>query len=132
MSYFGKKIGICPQYDVLFNNLSVEKHLELFCEFKSVEKSQIPHEIDTIIKNVDLLEKRNSKASDLSGGQKRKLSIGLAMIGGSSIIILDEPTSGMDITSRRNLWDILKRSLIGKSIILGIGIGTNPKFLKQL
>ena len=130
MSYFRKKIGICPQYDVLFNNLSVEEHLELFCEFKSVEKSQIPHEIDTIIKSVDLLEKRNSKASDLSGGQKRKLSIGLAMIGGSSIIILDEPNSGMDITSRRNLWDILKRSLIGKSIILTIG--PNPQFLKKL
>jgi len=130
LSYFRKKIGICPQYDVLFNNLSVEEHLELFCEFKSVEKSQIPHEIDTIIKSVDLLEKRNSKASDLSGGQKRKLSIGLAMIGGSSIIILDEPNSGMDITSRRNLWDILKRSLIGKSIILTIG--PNPQFLKKL
>ena len=118
INHFRKLVGICPQYDVLFNNLTVEEHLELYCEFKSVEQSKIPKEINAVLNNIGLSDKRSTKASDLSGGQKRKLSIGLAIVGGSSIIILDEPTSGMDITSRRNLWDILKRCLIGKIIIL--------------
>ena len=116
--YFRKIVGICPQHDVLFNDLTVEEHLELFCQFKSVEKYKISEEISSILKDIQLEEKRNTKASNLSGGQKRKLSIGLAMVGGSSIIFLDEPSSGMDITSRRNLWDILKRCLAGKIIIL--------------
>ena len=62
--------------------------------------------------------KRKTKACNLSGGQKRKLSNCIALVGGSSVIFLDEPTSGMDITSRRNLWDILKRYAGGRIIIL--------------
>ena len=116
--YFRKVLGICPQHDVLFNDLTVEEHLELFCHFKSVEESKISEEINSVLKDIQLEDKRNFKASDLSGGQKRKLSIGLALVGGSSIIFLDEPSSGMDITSRRNLWDILKKCLAGKIIIL--------------
>ncbi len=54
----------------------------------------------------------------LSGGQKRKLSVGIAMIGNSKLIILDEPTSGMDTSSRRRLWEMLKQQKMGKIIIL--------------
>ena len=116
---FRKILGVCPQHDVLFNDLTVEEHLELYCEFKSLERNRISQEIESVLNDIGLKDKRKSKASDLSGGgQKRKLSIGLAIVGGSSIIFLDEPTSGMDITSRRNLWDILKRCLKGKIIIL--------------
>jgi ATP-binding cassette subfamily A (ABC1) protein 3 len=57
-------------------------------------------------------------ARNLSAGQRRKLSISIALIGGSEVIFLDEPSSGMDITSRRNLWEILKRQSEGKIIIL--------------
>ena len=115
---FRKVLGICPQHDVLFNDLTVEEHLEMFCVFKSVEKSKIQNEISKVIHDFGLEEKRNTKVENLSGGQKRKLSIAIAIVGGSSVIFLDEPTSGMDITSRRNLWNILKRSLNGKIIIL--------------
>ena len=115
---FRKVIGICPQYDILFNNLTVEEHLELFCVFKSVDSSMISNEVAKVIKDFGLEEKRFTKAENLSGGQKRKLSIAIALVGGSSIIFLDEPSSGMDITSRRNLWNILKRYMSGKIIIL--------------
>ena len=115
---FHRLIGICPQHDVLFEDLTVEEHLELYCEFKSVDRESISEEITSVLKDIQLEKKRHTKASDLSGGQKRKLSIGLALVGGSSIIFLDEPTSGMDITSRRNLWEILKKCLTGKIIIL--------------
>ena len=117
-NYFHKIIGICPQEDILFQDLTVEEHLNLFCKFKSVPNDSIEEEISRVLYNLNFAEKRFTKACNLSGGQKRKLSIALALIGGSSIIFLDEPTSGMDITTRRNLWDILKRCLNGKIIIL--------------
>ena len=115
---FRKFLGICPQHDVLFDDLTVEEHLEMFCVFKSVPKERIDSEITKIIEDFDLVNKRKTKACNLSGGQKRKLSICIALVGGSSVIFLDEPTSGMDITSRRNLWDILKRYANGRIIIL--------------
>ena len=118
LNYFHKIIGICPQEDILFENLTVEEHLKLFCKFKSIPNASIEEEISKVLQNLNFTEKRFTKASNLSGGQKRKLSIALALIGGSSVIFLDEPTSGMDITTRRNLWDILKRCLNGKIIIL--------------
>ena len=118
-SFLLKKIGICPQHDVLFDDLTVEEHLELFCQFKSESiNNNIQQEITSIIETIGLKEKRHSKTCELSGGQKRKLSVGLALVGNSSLIFLDEPSSGMDITSRRNLWDILKRCSNGKFIIL--------------
>ena len=115
---FRKVLGICPQHDVLFNDLTVEEHLEMFCVFKSFEKSKIQNEVSKVIHDFGLEEIRDTKVENLSGGQKRKLSIAIAIVGGSSVIFLDEPTSGLDITSRRNLWNILKRSLNGKIIIL--------------
>ena len=117
-SKFKKYLGICPQHDVLFDDLTVKEHLEMFCVFKSVQKENIDDEIDKILIDFDLLGKKDAKACHLSGGQKRKLSICIALVGGSSVIFLDEPTSGMDITSRRNLWDILKRYAGGRIIIL--------------
>ena len=115
---FRKTIGICPQHDFLFNDLTVEEHLELYCEIKSLERNKISQEIELVLNDIGLIDQRKLKASELSGGQKRKLSIGLSIVGGSSIIFLDEPTSGLDVTSRRNLWDVLKHCLKGKIIIL--------------
>ena len=86
----------------------------MFCIFKSVNKSKIKSEIIKVIHDVGLEDKRYTKVKNLSGGQKRKLSIAIALVGGSSVIFLDEPTSGMDITSRRNLWNVLKRCINGK------------------
>ena len=118
VSILHKKIGICPQHNVLFEDLTVEEHLELFCEFKSESQDNKNQEISSILNTISLMDKRKTKAGDLSGGQKRKLSVGIALIGKSSLIFLDEPTSGMDITSRRNLWDMLKLCSNGKYIIL--------------
>ena len=67
---------------------------------------------------VDLVKQQHQLAKTLSGGQKRKLSVAIAMIGDSKIIILDEPTSGMDTTSRRKLWDMLKRNKKDRIIVL--------------
>ena len=71
-----------------------------------------------MIKDIDLVDVEHQLAHTLSGGQKRKLSVGIAMIGNSKIVILDEPSSGMDTSSRRRLWEMLKQNKQGKIIIL--------------
>lgn len=66
-----------------------------------MEESEIPQEVDSILKDTNLEEKADSVALNLSGGQKRKLSVGIALIGDPKIIFLDEPTAGVDPYSRR-------------------------------
>jgi ATP-binding cassette subfamily A (ABC1) protein 3 len=115
---FRQKLGICPQHDVLFENLTVKEHLEMFCVFKGVDSKNIEYEVQKTMQEMCITDKKDTKSSGLSGGQKRKLSIGLALIGGSEVVFLDEPSSGMDITSRRQLWDILKNCMNNRIIVL--------------
>jgi ATP-binding cassette subfamily A (ABC1) protein 3 len=92
----------------------------LFCDFKgySSDKKSKQQEIEKMLKEVDLEYKKDTRASDLSGGQKRKLSVAIAIIGGSKVVMLDEPTSGMDLTARRILWNMLKSYKQDRIIIL--------------
>ena len=118
MDKFRTKLGICPQHDVLFPQLTIREHLEMFCIFKGYTSDNIDEEIDKTLHDFELDDIQNITAENLSAGQRRKLSIATSLIGGCKVIFLDEPSSGMDITSRRNLWDILKRQTEQKIIIL--------------
>lgn len=93
MEILRTKMGVCPQHDILFDNLTVKEHLILFANFKGMTQNQILPEVEKIIDDVDLRAKKDDLAKNLSGGQKRRLSVGIAFIGGSKIILLDEPTS---------------------------------------
>ena len=118
MDKFRLKLGICPQHDVLFEDLTIKEHLEMFSIFKGVLNEEIDNEVNKSLNDFQLSEIKDIVAEDLSAGKKRQLSIAIALIGGSKVIFLDEPSSGMDITSRRNLWEILKRQMDQKIIIL--------------
>ena len=118
MDKFRTILGICPQHDVLFDDLSIREHLEMFCIFKGYSSNDIDNEINKTLRDFELNDIKDILAKNLSAGQRRKLSIAISLIGGSKVIFLDEPSSGMDITSRRNLWDILKRQSEQKIIIL--------------
>ena len=118
MDKFRTILGICPQHDVLFDDLTIREHLEMFCIFKGYDSDNIDGEVDKTVHDFELDNIQNITAKNLSAGQRRKLSIAISLIGGSKVIFLDEPSSGMDITSRRNLWDILKRQSEQKIIIL--------------
>ena len=85
---------------------------------QGLEEHQVAGEVDAILKDTDLEEKADTQASQLSGGQKRKLSVGIALIGDPRLIFLDEPTAGVDPYSRRHLWDVLKKRKAGKVILL--------------
>ena len=115
---FRKKLGICPQHDTLFEDLTIREHLEMFSIFKGVAKDKVDNEVNKTLHDFQIEDIQNMTARNLSAGDRRKLSIAISLIGGSEVIFLDEPSSGMDITSRRNLWEILKRQCDGKIIIL--------------
>ena len=114
---FRKILGVCPQNNnILFEDLTVRENLEMFCLLKYDKKRQgisnkssnelIEEEVSDLLKQFDL--DGDKLANGLSGGQKRKLSIAIACCGRSEVIILDEPTGGIDIYSRKSIWEILK------------------------
>lgn len=74
--------------------------------------------VDEMISALDLEDKRHSASKTLSGGMKRKLSCGIALIGGSKVVIVDEVSSGVDTSARRQLWDLLTRFKTGRTILL--------------
>ena len=114
--YLYQNIGLCQQEDIFFDYLTVQEHLEYMCRIKG---SAINYEeINDLINRIELAPKKNALCKTLSGGQKRKLCIALALIGGSQIILLDEPTSGMDVMARRALWEFLKNYKTNKIILL--------------
>ena len=123
---FRKILGVCHQNNnILYDDLTVMENLEIFCLLKYDKKSHgrdedyyIRNEIETLIKKFELEEKRNELAKNLSGGLKRRLCIAIAFSGRSKVIILDEPTGGIDVLSRKKLWEILKNLKNEKKIIL--------------
>jgi ABC-type multidrug transport system ATPase subunit len=97
-------MGLCPQFDVLWNDLTVEEHLLFYCRLKGVESSHESEHVKRIMRDVGLHTASAKLASDLSGGMKRRLSIAIALVGHSRIVLLDEPTTGLDPVSRRQIW----------------------------
>ncbi|GJQ88078.1 hypothetical protein Trydic_g13091 [Trypoxylus dichotomus] len=111
-------LGLCPQHNVLFDELTVAEHLRFFSRLKGLKRNEVNREIDTFIEFLQLEPKRNSRSKTLSGGMKRKLCVAIAMCGRSKIVILDEPTAGMDPAARRALWDMILNQKAGRTILL--------------
>jgi ATP-binding cassette, subfamily A (ABC1), member 3 len=100
MKSIRQNLGVCPQHNILWPLLTVKEHLQLFAALKGVPKKDVESQVMTMIDTVGLNEKVHVKSAALSGGQQRKLSVGIALIGDSKIIFLDEPTSGMELVLR--------------------------------
>uniref|UniRef100_A0A182IUJ1 ABC transporter domain-containing protein n=1 Tax=Anopheles atroparvus TaxID=41427 RepID=A0A182IUJ1_ANOAO len=111
-------LGLCPQHNVLFNEMTVAEHIEFFARLKGVPRSKIKEEIRHYVQLLELEDKLNKQSHTLSGGMKRKLSVGIALCGGSKVVLCDEPTSGMDPSARRALWDLLIKEKQGRTILL--------------
>jgi len=110
MKQHRNKIGICPQYNIIFPNLTTHEHLYLFSIFKGINQSEFNKYYDEVNSELRLNTFIDKQVYCLSGGQKRRLSISIAMLGESDLVVLDEPTAGLDPTSRRELWDLLKKT----------------------
>ncbi|XP_051871428.1 ATP-binding cassette sub-family A member 13-like [Pristis pectinata] len=119
ISVIREELGVCLQHDVLFESLTVREHLLLFGKIKAPEwtKEKLLEEVNIALENAGICQYQHKLVGTLSGGTKRKLSLAISFIGGSTTVILDEPTSGIDPCSRRNIWDIILKHREGRTII---------------
>eukprot|EP00903_Cladosiphon_okamuranus_P005738 g5694.t1 len=113
-----QSIGICPQHDALMPLLTPREHIEMYMDIKGMRPDLKGPLVTKKLREVGLLEKEHTPAMSLSGGQKRKLSVALALTGSPTLCILDEPTSSMDPYSRRFTWDLLRRGRARRCTLL--------------
>ncbi|XP_014794448.1 PREDICTED: retinal-specific ATP-binding cassette transporter [Calidris pugnax] len=112
------RLGMCPQYNILFNHLTVAEHILFYSQLKGRSRDEAEQELETMLEDMGLAHKRNEEAQNLSGGMQRKLSVAIAFVGEAKVVVLDEPTSGVDPYSRRSIWDLLLKYRSGRTIIL--------------
>ena len=113
-SAFRERIGVVLQQSQLWSNLTVAETHRMFAGYY-----EHPRNVDEVIALVGLTEKRDARVKTLSGGQKRRLDLGVALVGDPDLVFLDEPTTGFDPAARRAAWEMIRslRSL-GKTILL--------------
>ncbi|XP_075281062.1 retinal-specific phospholipid-transporting ATPase ABCA4 [Opisthocomus hoazin] len=112
------RLGMCPQYNILFNHLTVAEHILFYSQLKGRSRDEAEQELETMLEDMGLTHKRSEEAQNLSGGMQRKLSVAIAFVGEAKVVVLDEPTSGVDPYSRRSIWDLLLKYRSGRTIIL--------------
>lgn len=112
-------IGYCPQFDALFGELTGRETLNLFLMMCGTPRTKTANTIAVIAQELNFTKHIDKQVHEYSGGNKRKLSTALSIIGAPALIYLDEPTTGMDPGAKRHLWGVLsKYQAAGKSIIL--------------
>lgn len=113
-----QKTNVSPQETAVAPNLSVRENLELIAGIYGQSKSQAQQSAAEISERFGLSEQLNKKAKSLSGGMQRRLSIAMALISKPQILFLDEPTLGLDVLARRELWSLIKELKGQVTIIL--------------
>uniref|UniRef100_A0A8D1DDR9 ABC transporter domain-containing protein n=1 Tax=Sus scrofa TaxID=9823 RepID=A0A8D1DDR9_PIG len=112
-----KLTGVCPQINVQFDFLTVRENLRLFAKIKGIQPHEIDKEVQRVLLELEMKNIQDILAQDLSGGQKRKLTFGIAILGDPQIFLLDEPTAGLDPFSRHQVWNILKERKTDRVIL---------------
>ncbi|NWH99752.1 ABCA5 protein, partial [Tichodroma muraria] len=100
--------GVCPQSDIHFDILTVEENLSIFAAIKGIPQNDLIQEVQKVLLDLEMQPIRDNQAKKLSGGQKRRLSVGVAVLGNPKVLLLDEPTAGMDPCSRHIVWNLLR------------------------
>eukprot|EP00732_Lithocolla_globosa_P000357 Lithocolla_globosa_v1_NODE_102_length_6350_cov_93.725179.p1 type:complete len:962 gc:universal NODE_102_length_6350_cov_93.725179:3330-445(-) len=113
-----QNIGVCPQHDILWDDLTVEEHLLFYARLKGVSREEESAAVEKSLSSVSLGGFRERFPPSLSGGERRRLSIAIALIGNGKVVFLDEPTTGLDPEVRRLIWDIINNAKKDKTIVL--------------
>ena len=109
------RLGVCPQFDAM-DRMTTREHLYFYAKARGV--SDPKHNVEAVMQAVGLQQYADRMAEKLSGGNKRKLSLGIALMGNPSVLLLDEPSSGMDAASKRVMWKTLASVVPGRSLVL--------------
>ncbi|KAG0309390.1 hypothetical protein BGZ98_002896 [Dissophora globulifera] len=118
MSTVHAKIGVCPQHDILWGDLTVADHLLFYSRLRGIPPSLEQQAVTYAIASVSLTKFRDRQVKGLSGGEKRRVSIAIALLGDNSVIFLDEPSTGLDPAVRRVIWDIINRVKVNRTVVL--------------
>jgi len=114
-----RMMGITPQEAGLFERLTVREHFEFFARFKHLSKGEARDAARRVIAELGLVPVIDKLVGALSGGQRRRILIGLALLGRPPLLVLDEPTTGLDPSSRRAVWKVIRRAVSeGAAVIL--------------
>ncbi len=112
-------IGYCPQFDSIIDVMTGREMLTLFARLRGVRSNEMDDEVGKWLKEIGITEYADRQCGTYSGGNKRKLNVAQALVADPPIIFMDEPSSGVDPTSRRMLWKIIRKvQRNGQSIIL--------------
>ncbi|XP_027374939.1 ATP-binding cassette sub-family A member 10 isoform X1 [Bos indicus] len=109
--------GFCPQFNIYFDFLTVRENLRLFAKIKGIPPKEVEQEVKGIMMELDMHNIQDVIAKELSGGQKRKLTFGIAILGDPQVLLLDEPTAGLDPFSRHLVWNFLKERKTNHTIL---------------
>jgi ABC-type multidrug transport system ATPase subunit len=108
-------LGVCPQIDAM-DQMTVREHLEFYAKIRGIP--DIDHNVTAILRAVGLESFASRMGDALSGGNKRKLSLGISLMGNPTVLLLDEPSSGLDAAAKRVMWKTLQATVAGRSILL--------------
>ena len=111
-------MGITPQEAGVFERLTVREHLEYFGRFKGLSKRDAVTSTRAVIEDLDLVSETNKRVGRLSGGQRRRILIGLALLGRPPLLVLDEPTTGLDPGTRRVAWRVIRSAVAAGSTVI--------------
>lgn len=103
-----KLIGIAPQENLLYKTLSCEENLNFFAEIYGLDRKKRQHQVKLALKAVNLLDRAKSPVETLSGGMQRRVNIAVALVHQPKLVILDEPTTGLDIEARYEIWKLIQ------------------------
>ncbi|KAG0373183.1 hypothetical protein BGX24_012036 [Mortierella sp. AD032] len=118
MSTVHARIGVCPQHDILWGDLTVADHLLFYARLRGIPPSLEKQAVDYAVASVSLTKFHDRQVKGLSGGEKRRVSIAIALLGDNRVIFLDEPSTGLDPHVRRVIWDIVNRVKVGRTVVL--------------
>ncbi|KIZ07740.1 hypothetical protein MNEG_0209 [Monoraphidium neglectum] len=113
-------MGVCPQHDLLWETLTGREHLTFYGRLKGLQGKALLEAVESGLRAVNLWNNgvADKQARQYSGGMKRRLSVAISFVGDPLVVYLDEPSTGLDPASRRNLWDVVKSNKAGRGIVL--------------
>lgn len=112
-------LGVCPQFTAIDDQLTVREHLFIYGRLKGLDRGpQLNNSINAILEGTSLTQYADRLATNLSGGNQRKLALGIALLGNPPVVLIDEFSTGVDPRMKRDMWKTLRRIAVGKAIVI--------------